>query len=945
MCGDRAYSGGIWVALALGLCGLILGVATPVAAAPTVDEPRAGDLSPPTYSHTGTTEFVVQTTSEISVIQGETWDNEIEVTNEGDAAGSQTITYEVGPIYRETEMYLEPGETDTWYLTIDSDQLSTREYEQVIETPSSRDDLNIQVKAGPPEFLVGNLRVEQNGEQTSRIKKGESAEVHFAILNDGEGGDTQFAKCYVASEYVGDEVVELEPEEAEDNLECSFDTSDLSPGTYEYGVETNNDQWYKEIVITEPARPPTITDADPSGSVQLNGAIDDQEEFSVDVSDPDSSYYDISREWFIDGDSYGMSDTFEVSSQDLSPGTHTVEVVVNDNQAETAAVSREWTVDIESPPEIDAATPDTESVTINPDESETFAVTVDDPDTSSAGLDLDWEVDGERVGSGSSIELDGDELSSGSHTLSVSVSDGSRITNDVHTEWTVDAQAGPTIHDIQPDRSTVRPGEAVNFGVDATDPNHQGIRDVTWEIRGNEYTGESIEHTFTDVGTYDVTVTVRNEAGLETTETTEVTAEPIAPTVESTGPQPSVVDIGEPVELQADATDPNERPLDFEYQWQSETGVTDDQESTTMRFDEVGEHRITLTVTNKYGAETTRTFTVTVQNDRPTVTKRNPSQDTKSVTTNEHVRFAADVTNRDASAATVSLAVDGSTVESKQLTSDEQEMSFQHAFTEAGEKTVSVSVEDAHGAESKTTWEMDVRSRPPEFQAMSPDESQLSIMSGESRRFEVRAVDPEGKDVEYQWSQDGSRIDVGSSITKTFSTGGTYDIAVEAADSQGRKTTQSWSVNVQSFREPPTKNTHLSKLRIDPESERVTKTFLTVSMENPTSNDRTVVVEFIIDTPDGLEVVRQRGVSASNNAQITGVGRLEPGEQRSMRVGLRIADKSLIGSDVPINRTIRYYPASQPDDITYIRQSDEEISIRQPGIISAIASWFDSIFG
>jgi hypothetical protein len=115
-------------------------------------------------------------------------------------------------------------------------------------------------------------------------------------------------------------------------------------------------------------------------------------------------------------------------------------------------------------------------------------------------------------------------------------------------------------------------------------------------------------------------------------------------------------------------------------------------------------------------------------------------------------------------------------------------------------------------------------------------------------------------------------------------------------------------------------------------------------MENPSSNDRTVVVEFIIDTPSGLDVVRQRGVDEANNAQITGIGRIEPGSQRSMRVGLRISDESIIGSDVPIDVTIRYYPASQPEDLTYVRQSSEEINIQHPGILSRISSWMDSVF-
>ena len=895
------------------------------------------------FSHGDSTEFDIQVVADSEVIQGNTYELEVEVTNEGAVAGSQTLTYEVGSISQETEMYLRPDETDTWYLTVDSDSLSAGEYEQLISSPSDSDDLPLLVKAGEPEFIVGNLRVEKDGETISRIDKGKSAEIHYAILNDGEGLGSQYANCYLAGENVGDKFLELEPSEAADGLSCSFDTSDLPPGTYEYGVESDDDSWYQDIVIEKPPQPPTITDAFPSGTVQLNAGTEEEEQFTVDVEDPDSSYGSLSTNWILDGEDYGSSSQFSVSAQELSPGTHTVEVVVNDNQQETEAASREWTIEVVTPPEIDGRSPQSESIAIDPGESKSFDVSVSDGDTPNSDLDITWEIDGEQVGSGASATLNGDILSSGEHTLIARVSDDTRITDEAHTEWSISSRARPTIQEVTPDRSTVQPGESVEFSVDATDPNYDGISDISWEIGDKEFTGETVQHAFSTVGTYQVTVEVTNEAGLKTSESTEVTAEAISPTVESSGPQPSVVDIGEPVELQAEATDPGDRSLDFTYQWQSDTGLTDDQQSTTIQFHEVGERKINLTVSNKYGATTTRTYTVRVRNDRPTLERRRPTQQTESVTTQETIRFAAFVTNRDASPASVQLEVDGSSVETKQLSSDEQVMSFQHAFSNAGDKTVELSVKDSHGATNKTTWNVTVTGRPPEFRAVSPDESRLSLMSGESYNFEATAVDPEGKDVAYRWSEDGTTIATGSSITETFTEGGTYDIAVEANDPQGNTASQSWAVDVRSFREPPTKNTHLSNIRIDPESEQVTKTFLTASMENPSSNDRTLVVEFIFDTPNGIEVVRQRGVSEANNAQLSGIGRLEPGDQRSMRVGLRLNDKSLIGSDIPINRTIRYYPANQPQDINYIRQSNEEISIHSPGVLSEISSLIDSV--
>lgn len=915
----------------------------PVSATDNSDETRAIGGQGDAVHQSGSTEFIVQTTADSSVVQGDTFELEIEVTNEGDAAGTQTITYEVGSIYRENEMYLEPGETNTWFLTVDSDPLSPGEYTHYIESPSSTDDLPFLVKAGEPNFIIGNLRIEKDGEVTSRIEKGESAKIMYAILNDGEGLGTQYANCYLANENVGGEFLELEPSEIRDDMSCTIDTGDLSPGTYEFGVETDDDSWYKEVVIEKPPQPPTIDSASPSGNVRLNLATDDSEDFSVDASDPDSSPGALSTEWLIDGESYGTADRFTLYADDLSPGTHTLKAVVNDNQAETEAATREWTIDVVTPPRIAEQTPESESLDIEPGQSRSFSVVAEDGDTPASNLDVMWQVDGDQAGTGTSFELDRGTLSPGTHTVSVRISDGSDLTEDTFAEWTVEALARPSISGMTPDESTVSPGEPVTFSVDPTDPNGGGITDVRWQIAGKEFTGRSIQHSFGEVGTFEAVVEVTNEAGIVATESSEITVKATPPRLESAGPERSAVVVGEPVELDVHAVDPKGRSLSFDYQWRSDTGATDDQQSTTMRFDEVGQHEITLAVTNKYDAEATQTYTVDIQNDRPSIARRNPSDDSESTISQQTTRFAAAVTNRDSSPATVRFEVDGETINTQRITGDENLVSFQHAFSNPGDKTVEISVVDSHGAENQVTWDVDVESRPPDIRDVSPGEDTISVMSGETRVFEATAVDPERQSVEYQWLRNSSVIGAGPSVSETFDEGGIYDLTVEASDPQGSTSSRSWSVNVRSFREPPTESTHLSSIEIDPESERTTKTFLTTSLENPSSNDRTVVVEFIIDTPDGLEVVRQRGVSEANNAQITGVGRIEPGAQRSMRVGLRIADESLTGSDVPIDVTIRYYPASQPEDLTYVRQSSEVVTIQQPGIIPQVSAWIDSL--
>lgn len=921
------------ILLIAGLCGISVFV-TPIASA---------DQTQP-----GSTEFVVQTVADGEVVQGDTYDVEIQVTNEGDVGGTRTITYEAGSIYREKDMSLNPAETDTWYLTIDSDPLSPGEYQQDISSPSSFDTLPLQVKPGEPNFIVDNLRIEKDGDTISRVEKGASAEIHYAIRNDGEGPGEQYANCYLASEYVGDAFIELESSEIKDGLSCSFNTNDLSPGTYEYGVETDDDSVYRQIIIERPPQPPTITSAFPSKNVRLNAATNDAEEFSIDVSDPDSNLDSLSTEWFIDNESYGMASRLTISAQDLSPGMHTIRAVVNDNQPETESASRQWELKIVTPPRIEERTPQTQtdSLSIEPGDSKIFTVDVIDADTPPPERDISWQIDGQQAGSGTSFDLSREALSTGQHTVSVTVSDGSSLTENARAEWTVSALARPTIQNLKPDRATVTtmPGEPTTFSIDATDPNGEGISRVRWRVDGTEFSGTSTQYTFSQVGRFGLTVTVTNQAGLTTTRSVEVIVEATPPNLQTAGPRRFDVDVEEPITLDVEASDPRGRSLSFDYQWRAGSRVIESQQ-TTIRFDEVGKHEITLIVTNEYGAKTARSYTVRVQNDRPSVTRQSPTDEAKSVLSQNPVSFAADVTNVDSSPATAQLVVDGSTVDEQRMPgeSDEQVIRSQYAFQNPGDQTVQFVVQDSHGAEDRVSWDVTVESRPPEIRQMSPSESRLELMSGDTTTFRVSAEDPEGQQITHRWVQDGSTIAAGSSVTQQFNQSGIYNVSVEASDPQGITTSQSWTVNVRSFHESPTNNVHLTNIVINPESERTTQTFLTVAMENPSSNARTVVVEFIIDTPDGLSIVRQRGVDASNKAQVTGIGRVRPGTQQSLRIGLQIADKSLIGSDVPIDVTVRYYPKNQSEDVSYIRESKDEIRVQRPGILSRIISWIEGI--
>jgi len=600
---------------------------------------------------------------------------------------------------------------------------------------------------GESNLLVGNLRASRDGEAVTRVDRGDRINIEADILNTGDGVGAQYAECYFDRKQVGSEFMEPDPSEDE-AVSCTVDTSDFSPGTYEFGIETADDSWYEELVIERPPQPPSISSAYPGGTVTLNSARGDTREFSVEVSDPDTEFDGISTEWLLDGERIGSGSEFTLTSSDVQPGQHTVAAVIDDNQPETDAARREWTVNVVTPPKIASQSPSRESLTVQPGKAQSFSVTVVDEDTPSSELESSWALDGERMTSSTGVTVDAADLQPGRHTLGLTVGDGTDVTDDVTTEWTLRAVASPEIQDLRPGRETVTPGESVPFSVDTRDPNGEGIQSTQWEIGTQRRLGTTVDYVFSSVGTVEVTVIVENAAGLQTTESFEVDVEPTQPSIGDAGPDQSTVEIGEPVQLSTEATDPLDRGISMDYRWESENGPIGDTATTTVRFDEVGRHRLQLTVTNEYGAQTQKTYTVRVQNDQPELQRRHPDPDDHSVLSQKPLQFGAHVTNRDSAPATVELQVDDATVGSKRMTGDEEEIGFSHTFERPGDRTVTYVVQDSHGAENQILWDITVENRPPDIRSTTPEQGEITVMSGESREFRVRDVDPEQRDVD-----------------------------------------------------------------------------------------------------------------------------------------------------------------------------------------------------
>ena len=775
-------------------------------------------------------------------------------------------------------------------------------------------------------------------------------------------------------------------------------------GEYVVDVEFNTDFGFRSLtsdyvdlgtVTVDSFEPPRIDDSTPAeGAVNVDP--DERQTFSVSVSDPDST---PTVQWSVDGERAASGTSYEFDAERFGPGEHTVAVEVSDGTSATEDVRTEWTVDVAEPPQITSVSPGNAAVVLG--ETVTFSA-----DTESTGLDYRWTI-GDRTFSGPSVETRFG--STGENTVAVAVTNDRGVTARQSFVVTVE-RTPPEITDLSVSPSSVIVGESVAFRADARDPADRATGfDYQWTVGDRTFEGSAVEPTFSQVGTYDVTLVVENEYGTTTTRTRTLTVEAAPPEITSMSVSPSSVPLGERVTLSADARDPVDRATGFDYRWtvgdrtfdgasvettvsqagtydvtlavENEYGETTTRTRTLTveavspevtelsvspssvtageqvslsataadpaerggaftyrwtvgeesfsgataetRLSAVGTHEVELVVENEYGTTTTRSQSVTVSNDEPTLERRSPeARPTPRAGTEQ--RFVVDVADADAEPATVRWSVNGQQVASQPVTADERRLSVSHRFTDPGTHTVEVTVEDGHGARSTRDWTVAVQNRPPRIETVGPASATISQMSGTTRTFNAAATDPDGGSVAYRWLVDGSQQSTGPRYTHTFDEVGTHNVTVVATDSDGGVATHSWSAAVRNFRRVPEIDSSATVTALEPGNET---RFIALSFRNPSVNNRTANVELALSLPSGVTVSATRNIRVGSQPEYVGEATVDPSQQTSISLAITAEDESLAGQRIDVPYQVIYYPAGQRDSYRVVENATTTIQV------------------
>ena len=381
------------------------------------------------------------------------------------------------------------------------------------------------------------------------------------------------------------------------------------PGTYTASLTVTGpgggtDTETQQIVVNAP---PVVNITAPQDGTSF--VPDDQVAFTGTASDFEDGDLAATIAWVssIDG-SLGTGGSV-VST--LSSGTHTITASVTD--AGAAAANASITVTVNAPPVVNITAPE-DGAGFVPDDQVTFTGTASDLEDVDLSAGIDWtsNLDG-PLGTGASIPS---TLSSGTHTVTASVTDaGGKSATD---QITVTVNAAPTVAITSPqeDGITVQSGDVVTFAGSAMDLEDGDLSpSIQWSSSIDDAigTGASINVSTLSTGVHTITASVADTGGRTAIDSITITVN-APPVVAITAPEDDASFFaGAPVNFAGSATDPEDNNLSSTIQWSSSVdGPIGAGGSFTKSDLTVGTHVITAAVTDGDGGTDSAQITITV---------------------------------------------------------------------------------------------------------------------------------------------------------------------------------------------------------------------------------------------------------------------------------------------------------------------------------------------
>jgi large repetitive protein len=331
----------------------------------------------------------------------------------------------------------------------------------------------------------------------------------------------------------------------------------------------------------------------------------------------------------------------------------------------------------------------------------------------------------------------------------------------------------------------INEGQAVQFTATATDPGIDDTLTYSWNFGDNTQPvlGHEVAHTLVDNGTYTVILTVTDKDGGVATQNVIVQVDNVNPIIASIN-KPAQIKEGQSALFGAVATDPG--TLDtLNYSWNFGDGTNPQVgQNVNHTFTDNGTYTVILTVTDKDGGIATQNVIVQVDNVAPLI-----------------VNITKPTIIKEGEAATFSAtATDPGTLDTLTYswnfgdnTNPQVGQNVNHTFADNGNYNVILTVTDKDGAVTTQTVIVKVDNVAPTIASMTLPQN---AVAGTASQFSATASDQGTRDtLTYSWNFGDNTAPVqGQTITRSFTTPGTYNITL--TDKDGAVTTQTQTLLV-----------------------------------------------------------------------------------------------------------------------------------------------------
>lgn len=471
-----------------------------------------------------------------------------------------------------------------------------------------------------------------------------------------------------------------------------------------------------------------------------------------------------------------------------------------------------------------------------------FSVTADDADGDD--LQITWTFgDG---GQATGADVTHAYAATGTFDVVVTVNDGRGGQVGRQGQVTVQAAQGnqaPQISGVDYPGSA-ESGDPVTFTVTATDPNGDPLT-YTWTFGdGSSADGRSVTHTYATGGVYNVEVRVSDGRGGTATGTLQMQI--IQVPLLNIGDSVSDLSGGAGAFLRhkivasADVTElvvttsggsgdmalfvrAGAWPQGSDYDFVSWQAGNDEQVNIT---NPAGKTWFVVV----YGAATFDGVTLQVSGSEAAGDNQPPSLSGLSLPANatvgENLTFSVQASDPDGDALTVTWTTgDGQTLQGAQVN---------HAFTQAGDYTVTATVSDGRGGSDSATGTVTVSAAGGDNRAPSITDGSVPTQAtvGTAATFQVTATDPDGDALTVTWSFGDGQSATGASVTHTYSAAGSYNWSVSVSDGRGGQIGSNGTVQVanqtQSNRPP-----QVTGMSFNPQTETGTATAFSATATDP----------------------------------------------------------------------------------------------------------------